>query len=201
MTWELILQWADYYRSQGSSDDELRTWIAATYPAFAHHLAELPADGGAHGWAQQQQQQQHDSDSMHAEGSAGQTLEGDHSDAQAAVHSAAAAIATAKTSESMPGPGAAGQPEAVNSAEAPRVHRSSGAEVLPLQQIKQHQDEVRSVAAHHSSKTGQTNNTNTIGMVRPPGAVKLCVLLKLTQWWSASLVYAHPLAVCCLGVD
>ena len=191
VTWELILQWADYYRSQGSTDDELRTWIATTYPAFAHHLAELPADTGAHGWAQQQQQEQQQQQvgDMHAVGNAGQTLDDGQIDSPAAGHSSVAATATAKASESMPGPDAAGQPGTANPAEALHVHRSNGDEVLPLQQIEQGTQgfsQPQSASAQHSFNTGHTDNINTVGMVRPAW----CSMCRVKRWQSSAQHFA-----------
>ena len=161
VTWELILQWADYYRSQGSTEEELRAWIATSYPAFAHHLAELPALEGASGWAQQLQQEGHDG--VQVDGGAGQTANDSHSNRQAAEHSADTAAAPAAASGSVPGSDAAGQPEFTGTAQGPRVLSSAGTEVPLQQQLEQSaqgadrpHNEVQYVATEYGQSTEHT---------------------------------------------
>ena len=171
VTWELIQQWAEYYRSQGSTEEELRSWIATTYPAYAHHLADLPANEGASDWGQQQQQQQHGSEGLQAVRDAGQTVDGSQSNQQAAMHSAGDAMATAETSESNPGPDVAGQPESAYSAEAPRVQFTTGDEVPQSEQstqgVDRPQNEVQSIAAEYGSSRGHMDDVSSIDTVRP----------------------------------
>ena len=170
VTWELILQWADYYRSQGSTEEELRAWIATSYPAFAHHLADLPAIEGASGWAQQQQQQQHNHDGTREDGEAGQPMDGTQGNKQAALHPADASVAAAETRDSTPGPDRAVQPPSAGFAEASRVQSSTHHEVPPAEPLKQEvgrpQSNVQGVVAEHFSSTGHTDDANTTGMVR-----------------------------------
>ncbi len=38
-SWEEVQQWADYYRQQGYSEEDVQSWIASNYPQFAQQPA------------------------------------------------------------------------------------------------------------------------------------------------------------------
>jgi hypothetical protein len=153
VTWELIVQWAAYYRSQGSSEEELRAWVATEYPAFAGY--ELPL--GADAWGAQPEQQatgaaaetgaeqQHEEEGLQT-APAAQELQWQHHGDESATSEAQDAEQLHADAQEAPQEGQPGK----DGAQAARRYLS----------------EIQSNAADYGSSKGHMDDMSSVGTVR-----------------------------------
>ena len=160
VTFELIQQWAQYYASQGSTEEQLRTWVATEYPAFAGYDLQLssgwegqPQDNGLTTEAGEQEERQQGLESGYTaeDGQWEQHPDAVMEDKAAAeVHNSTPAdnASTAHTQTSL------------------NEQEEFGKDSAQGGSTRRHLAEIQSNAADYGSSKGHMDDVSSIGTVR-----------------------------------